>query len=616
MKLITRHLSGFIMLAISPAITLQAQELSGSATATGDYKAEFIPHSRLSGLPKRPALTVPEGKLKVHTAAVATYAPPTTETLQSLRQYYDTPGYRGYVSLSAGSYFDLSLNAGYRFIDNATTTAGAWLSHGSTSLYRPTTDNPEVEADRRKVYDQTIGLYGSHHFAGTGTLYADVAYRLSVFNYFTSALNAQGAPLSAPQQTLNDFLMRADWRADRQAHAFFIDGAFSYRYFGYRRFFPPTTEPYPALKPTRENDLRVTITPGYDMGEGGTLTLGIRSQSLFYIHPHTVADVVPNMPAPFYPDLLTLRSYGVVSLQPAYSVVRGNWNLRAGAKIDLSYDVVSRDDFSSVHVAPDVAVSYAAGHTTFYASATGGVTPNTLASISELDMYQAPVLASTLPSYAPVDAEIGVRLGSFRGFSAGAHISYAIADHTPLSGWYPYWLAGKSLDPVNEYEVLSTLSLKGFSLGADMRYQLASLLDVKGALTYQRQNGRNGYFNGLDRPRWTIEASADIYPLKELCIGVAYEYRGVRNLITAQKTGNMPVVTVPDHNYDEATHNFGYVTYRLSDIYNLRVHARYTLKGRYTFSVAADNILSCNPALSPLMPEPGVRFSGGISVVF
>ena len=604
------------MLVLAAAIPARAQELSGSATATGDYKAEFIPHSRLTGLPSRLALTVPEGKLSICTDPVPAYMPPGTETLQGLRQYYESSDYRGYVSLTGGSYLDMSLNAGYRFIDNAATTAGVWLSHGSTSLYRPDTDNPEAKADRRKVYDQTIGLYASHYFSGAGTLHADVAYRLSYLNYYTSALTAQSEPLPTPNQTLNDFLMKAVWLSDRHARSFFVDGSFAYRYFGYRRFYPTVTEHSPALKPTRENDLTVSLAPGYYMGAAGTLSLGVNSQTLFYIHPHTVADIVPNLPAPFYPDIMPLRTYGVVSLQPSYSVTRGNWSLRAGAKVDLTYDVVSREKFNHIHVAPDVAVSYASDHATFYAAAKGGVVPNTLAAISELDMYQAPVLSSTLPLYSPIDAVIGVRLGSFNGFSAGVHAAYAISDNTPLSGWYPYWLAGKSLYGEEDYKVLSTLSLKGFSLGADIEYMLASVLEVKGAMTYQRQDGEKGYFNGLDRPRWTINASADIYPLKELCLGIGYEYRGVRNLITGQKTENMPTVKMPEHNYDDAPRNSGYVTYRLSDIYNLSVHARYTLKRRYTFSVAADNILSCNPALNPLMPEPGVRFSGGISVLF
>lgn len=615
MKHLTCHLlAGTLMCGVS-TLSIHAQELSGSATATGDYKAEFIPHSRLSGLPKHASMTIPKGTLPVALDPVDVYHVPLIVTQQGAKAYVATNRYRGYLSLSAGSYLDASLSAGYRFIDDDNTAAGAWLQHSSTSLFRPQTANPDAQASRRKAYDQTIELYGSHFFDGVGTLQADMAYRLGFFNYYTSALGADGKPLQAPDQTLNDFCINAAWRGLRRERTFFVDGDLAYRYFGYRRFHLPYTEPTQGIKPPQENDLRLGATLGYDMADAGAVSLTARAQMLFYTDPNSCSQIIYNTPPAFNSSVQALRDYGIVTLQPGYSLVRGNWSLHAGLKADISWDVAGADDFSAFHLSPDIAVSYAQGKTSLYFNAGGGVEPNTLASLSELDMYQSPALSGTLPQYSPLNATLGLHLGSFSGFSAEVHIAYAITDNTPLSGWYPYWLANEPLDRVKDYEVLRTLSLKGFSLGADVQYRLGALLDVKGALAYQRQSGETGYFNGLDRPRWTINASADVYPLKGLCVGVSYEYRGVRNLIQAKALG-MPLASASDHNFSDYTHNFGYISRRLPDIYDLGVYARYTLKERYTFSVAADNLLGCNPALNPLMPEPGLRLTGGFSIVF
>lgn len=615
MKHLTCHLLAGTLMCCVPTLGLHAQELSGSATATGDYKAEFIPHSRLSGLPRHATMAIPKGTLPVAVDPVGVYQAPSIATMQGAKAYAAPDRYRGYLSLGAGSYLDASLSAGYRFIDNGNTTFGAWLQHSSTSLYRPQTANPGAQASRRKAYDQTIGLYGSHFFNGAGTLQAGMAYRLGLFNYYTSALATDGEPLEAHGQTLNDFGVNATWRGLRRERSFFVDGDFAYRYFGYRRFYLPYTEPSHGIKPPQENGLEIGATLGYDMADAGAVSLTARSQMMFYTNTNSCAGIIYDTPPAFTPPLQAIRNYGIVTLQPGYSLARGNWSLRAGLKADISWGVAGAEDFSTFHLAPDIALSYAQGKATVYLCGGGGVQPNTLASLSELDMYLSPALSATLPQYSPLNATLGLRLGDFNGFSAGVHMAYAITDNTPLSGWYPYWLANEPLDHAKAYDVLQTLSLKGFSLGADMQYKLGAVLDVKGALSYQRQSGEDGYFNGLDRPHWTIAASADVYPIKGLCVGVSYEYRGVRNLILAKNLG-VPSAYGTDHNFNDNTHNFGYIRRRLPDIYDLGAHARYTLAGRYTFSLSADNLLGCDPALNPLMPEPGLRLTGGFSILF
>lgn len=620
-KYISIIVPAFCLFGIAGA---SAQDLSGSLSAVGDYKAEIRPHTRLSGLPQRLSIVVPEASLPLTYEGVSIFTEPALVTQTAGIAGPQLPeSFRGYVSLQAGSYLTNSLSAGYRFVDNGKTTLGAWLQHSCNyPLYRGETTASGYEGHRAKSYDETIGIYGSHLFDGAGRLDAAVAYRLGYFNCLTSATGLDGKPLSAPTQTLNDFKMSALWRGHTSDAGIFVDGQFSYRYFGYRRFFTPYNE-YPGIKPPRENDLTAGFTVGYNMNEKGCLSLGVLSQSLFYFHPHFVSDIASNLLTDihFNPRYQELRSYGVVSLTPRYSFSAGAWSLHAGAKVDLSWDVVSPEGFDSFHIAPDVAVNYANGKTNLYFKAGGGVSPNTLASRSEYFMYQSPALVNTLPQYSPLDATLGVKFGSFSGLGIGVHVSYAIANNTPTAGWYPELLAGLPLAPDTYCDALNALSLKGFSIGADLEYNLSSLLDVAGSVTYQRQSGKDGYFNGIDRPRWIIDAGATLTPIDGLKFGVTYQYRGVRRLyIGENRTATSQHPARVDHNYNggdiTSSHNFGYVTRRLKDIYDLGVNASYTLNNRYTFSVSADNILDTDDCINFLIPTPGLMITGGVQVVF
>lgn len=616
----------FLLPCLGMAAATMAQELSGSLTATGDYKAEIRAHSRLSGLPHRLQTQVPEGSLPVATDGLPVDVTPGLETLPASGAGLTLPKrYPGYVSLTAGSYLDASLSAGYRFLQTDHTTLGAWLQHNSSSLFRPETEAlSAAEAPRKKLYDETISLYGSHLFGDEGMLSAAATYRLGYFNYYSSALTPGGEPVQAPTQTLNDFVLAADWQASRFTGSMFVDADLRYRYFGYRGFYypdmfaPEGRTRLCRVKPPRENDIQLGATVGYTTWSSGTVALGMRVREIVYCHPHTAYDAASQVTAPFVSPLGgEAQPYGIASLTPSYSLKGGNWSLRAGVRVDLSWNVLSDTDFSAVHVAPDVAVSYAGPKVTAYLRATGGVEPNTLASRSELDMYQSPAILNTLPQYSPLNAEIGVRLGDLSGFSAGVHAGYAIADNTPLTGWYPYWLAGREFaDAGHKVGDMSTMSLKGFSLGADMGYKLGSLLSVGAAVTYQRQSGEAGWFNGPDRPRWTADLSAEVFPIKGLAVGADYRYRGVRRLyLSEDMRAGYPAYGMPDHNFGDSEADT-FIFKRLPDICDLGVHARYTLADRFTFSAAVSNILGSDARLHPLMPVEGIKITGGISVLF
>lgn len=614
------------LLCVAGTFTLYGQELTGSLTAQGSYKPEIRPHTRISGLPVRLNGDVPEGSLPVSLGAVPTAVAPSLSAMLASDKGLGLPtAYRGYFELLSGSYLNTSVSAGYRFLETEDATLGAYVQHNSSSLYRPESlAVSDVEPERKKLYDETIGLYGSLRAGDAGLLSAEAVYHLGYFNYYSGVVGADGKPSAAPSQTLNDFSIKGMWQMTRSARSFFVDGEVDYRYFGYRRFYMPLSEAS-SLRPPKENDLRLKALLGYRTDSSGTISLDAAVRMLLYSNrdwkDQCSAEGPFRMPGFQGAGSLweqPLTNYGIVSLTPAYSYLSGSWSMRAGVRVDLSWNVPTvygSDSFSAVHVAPDVAVSYSASKVTAYLSATGGVTPNTLAGLSELDMYQSPAPIGTMPVYRPVEATIGLNLGDFNGFSAGVHASYAIADNTPLSGWYAYWMHDVAPYAHSAFEALPSMSLKGFSIGADMGYKLGTLLAVNGSVAYQRQSGENGYFNGLDRPRWVASAEAEVTPLKGLSVGVGYTYRGVRSLYVGKLAplSDIGVNRLPDHNYDDG-HSLRPL--RLPDIYDLGARVSYTLKDRYTFSARVDNILGCDDRLIPIVPTEGMSISGGVSILF
>ena len=597
-------------LALSVVLPVQAQELSGSLTVEGAYNPVIRNHDRLSGLPSRFQGELPQSSLPASLAGRPTQVVPgfaqflTADPDMRLPHSYD-----GYVSLLAGSYLNSSLSAGYRFVNTSETTLGAWLQHNSSSLYRPgAATATEGECPRRKVYDETLGMYASHSLGDAGTISGKLVYHLGYFNYYTDRVNPLTAlPYDAPTQTLNDLGLDMMWdSAFPQSRDWAFSGEVGYRYFGYRRFYQ-NTGVFHGLTPSREHSLTPGLTAEYKAGGGNTVGITAHADLLFYSGGIDEAFPVPSV----YPvPVGSYGNYGIFGLAPRWTFSHGPWSIRAGARADFSWGIAG---FSSVHIAPDAAVSYSASHITIDLSATGGVTPNTLAANSELDMYQAPALISTTPLYTPVNAMLKVSLGDFRGFAAYVQAGYAVADNTPVTGWYPYNLFGVDPFPGKKYESLAALSLRGFTLGAGMSYTLGSLLDAAGSVTYQRQSGRDGYYNGPDRPRWTADVSASVSPLAGLKIGAGYEYRGVRTLYLARNIVDTSVPPTPDHNFDGDSSILGV---RLPDITNLRAFASYTLDKRYTFSVEARNILGGNESLSPLMPSDGLNILGGVSILF
>jgi len=575
---ITRHLLT-IAAAISAA-TVSAQELNESMTVHGAYDPVIRHHERISGLPERLQLPLPEASLPLATDPVRLTIGSHFHNAGHLAHDASLPeNRRGYLDMQAGSYFNTTVSAGLRVLHNETTMLSLWLQHNSTSLYRAN----EISPYRRR-YDESIGARFTHSFS-PGTLSVAATYHLAYFNYYR-AVNPWGhdTPAEMPDmpgtQTINDIAVSADWKGSSVSSGVFYSAGASYRYFGMRRLYEwRDFTTYTSLKGSRENDASLNACVGYRVNPASAFSLDMRARLIGYTEQ----------------DLSTAGFY---TITPAYTLNLPSVKLRVGARVDITSSITGDIKFDTFHAAPDVALHLTASRFSLSLSATGGVRPNTLSSAHKLCYYSTPLIASTIPVYTPIDTRLRLGFGNFSGISAGIYAGYAVSRNTPLEGTYPLYLFNQLITPVSYLITPRHLDIHGFSMGADLQWAYGSLLSAEADLSYTPQRGSRGAFNGIDRPRWVLNTEATVRPLTGLSITLGYDYRGVRKL------------------YYRSEPQSALSSQRLPDLYNLHASAAYTFASRYTVGISAQNILGANAWICPEMPQEGFSLAGRVAILF
>ena len=151
----------------------------------------------------------------------------------------------------------------------------------------------------------------------------------------------------------------------------------------------------------------------------------------------------------------------------------------------------------------------------------------------------------------------------------------------------------------------ATYNLHGYSLRANIDYDLGNLFKISAKGSYQPQKGTKGYFNGYDRPRWVAGVTAQTNPITPLKLTLAYNYRGVRNAYIYGSYRN-------DKGFDEQV----LTACRLRDVTSLDFGASWSFTDAFSLWLQADNLLNRKIEMLPGLPSQGITFAGGLSVLF
>lgn len=607
-----------IVMGACPFGVVMAQELNENVSVEGVYKPEIIRQERLAAFPLRPEVVPSLPSLSYDEKGRLidfgnTLTPMAATVWNAQRELIRN---RGYVSLESGSYLNSNISAGYRFIDTDETTVGAWLQYNSTSLFSlGSRDNGDRRYRRR--YDASAGVYGTHLFEDKGRLSVSARYGFDYFNYYGVAPEVvmDGGPGrhlgGQTYQAANEFNIKVGWDA-QSSKSLLWRAAAEVNYLGFRDLLLPKNETsrldYLSIPGQRETDLR--LTGGFQMPWENGSRIGLDGAFDFLMYSGADRESVISTPA---------ENYANLTLTPYYGFRRGLLNIRLGADVDLTFNAGTEGArYHLFHIAPDFRFDWRKDCVGFYLHVLGGSELQTLSMLRQRDYYMMPVLLNTRPVYSPVDAVLGATLGPVAGFTANFSVAYKISNHVPLGGWYTYWLeeshnplSGK-WDTTAQGGILSAdndMTIKGFSISLNLNYKLAEkfYIDAKG--TYQNQNKGTGYFNGYDRPRWTLDCEMGWRPAKRFLIAAEYNLRGVRNVyynIPAEQGGNIII--------GDMKPTIG--VYHLPNYENLGVKLQFDVTDAFSLWVRGDNLTCRTNWLQPGLKTEKFAVMGGLSLTF
>lgn len=575
-------------------VTVWGQELHESLRVEGQYIPDVIRQDKIRMLPTRLPLKTDLTPLAYETDGVtASYRPDFTALpARGWHTERRVPERRGYLDLSAGKFLDIVGSAGYRFIDTRETLLGFMAQHNSTSLFRPRTGGGD-DGRYRYRYDETIGLYVSHIFAGAGTLRAEAGYHAGLFNYYGATGDFRPGIGRFPSQTLNDAYISAGWSSPADARLSWGANAY-YRYFGYRAAY---TLPDIHFKGTRESTAGVNGGVSYSFGNGSSAGADVKFDYAGYTDS-------------------SLDGYCNLTLTPRYRYSKAGLSLQAGLNLDITSGAGEKGNrYGTFHLSPAVNAGWRKGVAGLWLKAEGGTELQTLASLYERDYYQNPELTSTLPVFTPAHISAGVNVGPIAGLSAGVRIEYKYSKFLPAGGWYMSTLCPRlnllPAIPGYSYDLTARgdgMDVKGISLGMNINCRPLEVFSLTGDLSWQPQSGDKGFFNGYDRPRWILSVRAEAEVVSGVKVIVGYQYRGVRHIYAVARAdagSGLPFTT--------ADRIEGM---RLPDVTDLSAGLSWALSDRFSIWGEALNILDRRVQLLPQTKSEGFGFLLGFGVKF
>lgn len=558
-----RHI--IIPLLFASIFPVVAQELNEQLTVHGVRRPEVVLRSKMNILPAEEKPTIGLSLLPSATQALtALYTPDFMPLVapgwRDKKKPLDTPGY---LVLGAGSFLDMTASAGYSFTPTEAAKAGIWLQYDGSSLYRKNNESPF-----RRRYDGAAGINVYYNMGNYGSFHADANYSLGYFNYY-------GAP-EADTQTRNAARLSAGWKSasdKKQTYAAAID----YHYFGFRRTYLPDE----VFSGQKENRLTLCGNGIFSTSGNDHARIDADVDLIFY----------SGGAASSY-NLCDVDNYGQMRLRPGYTFRRDRLNIDLGAKIDLTWNAgPSSGRFDFFHIAPDMRLAYRSGIAGWILRLTGGTELQTLERAWQQDYYTLPQIASTTPVYSPLDATAGVEIQPGCGLSFGMELMYKISNNHNPAGWYTPVLCS-DIESATIYLPTESYDTKGFGAALSAGWKYGEMAGIKVRGMYTPQHGERGYWNGIDRPRWIIDARAEVSPMSRMRLYLDYNYRGIRTVNSSTSSCRLP------------------------DLALLSAGASYNVWRGLTLWLRAGNILGCHASYSPQLEAPGFSLTGGFQLTF
>lgn len=547
--------------AIACVMTANAEEPELSKEIT--IETDFVPVEqkvvKLNALPGVANTTVPKKQLSYTDWSERTrYNEITVFEPFGYNTKLDYSQTKGYLDFGIGSQLNIVGSAGYTFYNQKGMKASAWLQHNSTWLGKNSSPLADETPNKQKFNDNVLGVNFSKKFT-MGTLNASTYYHLDHFNYYganeTDYYKANG------NQTVNEFAIKAGWEnVMTTSSKLQYSAELMFDHFGYAKGVNDSN------KGLKENSLLGRASAEMQLN---IISVGMHLTGNYLGY----SNMLDNNESGYKTGWM-----GMVTFSPYARYKKSGYQVLAGLNVDIS----ARDG-SRVNVSPNIKADARIDNgISVYAEATGGKRLNRLFQYHTICRYLSPneTLGST---FVPIDGEIGIKLGAFKGFNMRPFFGYGIfknqispyINHTQntADGVTPF------TDLAAPYVFIQKTDIKGWKAGVEVGYKYNDLLDITLNVKFSPQDLKSGYIFGLDRPSNVVNLDVKITPIKPLAITLGYELRNGRKCYSYHGMVGSPAV----HSWGET---------KLDDVNNLSLFANYQVNKTFSVFVNASNLLN------------------------
>lgn len=542
--------------------TATAQDLTKEITIEKEIVPEQRAATRLNVTPRLFQPEVKQRQLAMSDRSTASSVPAMVDRLEPARAAADTAtDRRGYVAAGYFPTYNLALSAGYRIVDNATTGAGVWMQFDGLSY-----KEKNLIGDKLTYERNTLSLGGdvTHRINSRLTLDASAAYSfMSVSRPWYESADDQG---------IHRLWVDAAVKGRSQQCDYALGAEVGYTGFTRGGRLPLAVPASDAdLKAIGEIDFGVNGGVASLSDDGNRLGLNLSARFNRYNH-YNSWQVAPD--GGIDVDWGGSEMLGAVTFNPYWAVAAEELNATVGVDIDLA---VNSGRF--VNLAPHAAVNWTPRQTgsmlSLFATASGGVRSNTLASLLDYTPYVAPLFGYK-HSRVPVDIVAGVTVGPYRGTALTLRGGYSVAND---------WLMPIVVDGSNLWHAVD---LKGWRAGATLTHCSRWIERLTVSYDYAPNSGAKGYYMWRDHARHVLDAEVTVSPIKPLDVTLGFECRWNRS----------------SYAYSSTAVEAGAVTLGRSD--NLSVGGLYRFTDQLSFFIRGENLLNTKSYLLFDIPAQGI----------
>lgn len=557
-----KSIYAIIISAAAAAIPASAQ-ISREIVVEREVVPIERPASRISLMPATVKPQMANATVKFSDAAVSTEITPLRAMLEpALTDEADSAAInqRGYVDLGYFPAFNLGLSAGYQFVNNEKTSAGAWMQYNGHSYKRNDQWGFYKYHNKRNTF--TIGAEGIHRLSATSGLHASLGYTYDANKWELPQIDVSRSS-SGNYSTLN-------------AHRLGLTAGYYGKsgLWGYRAAFNGGANSLSTLQiadpEVRNTEWLYGVDGELNYATGDASRAGLRVD--WQMRSVSFSDHVAQG-----------KTMGVVKLNPYWaSPILEGMNVELGVNADFSINSGTTANFS-----PECAISWSPrGSMSIFAvevKATGGLHANTLSSLLDYTPYIFPAYdeftdsSRTLGnSHVPYDLAAAVTIGPFSGAYIELSGEYAKADD---------WMM-----PVcaNSWKTWAPADVKGWMLGAKAGYRFRSLGEISVAYQRASNDGDKAFYRWRDRAKQALDCRLTLTPVNPLEVSVGFEARWDRKVIA---------------HYGDTMTDFSLGAKR-----NLWVGASYKVTSQLTIFARGENLL--NSYYEHVYDVPAQGFTG------